>query len=432
MAGHRERDFRVAIVGGGICGLVCAIGLTRAGIKIDIFEAASKYGEIGAGIGLGPNAIKMLRELGVLESVVAHSGLRGPEVRSFEYRMGAGDCKSIYSYPMSSDDLRLPIHRADLLEALAEFISTENATTHFNKRCVDIKPSLGSSSRSIIHFDDGSSHITDVVLGADGVKSAVRQFVIGDEISASPPSFTGTTAYRGLVDTAALHHVGVPTNMTARPVCWLGQGKHLITFPIKGGRVLNVVAFISDVALPPGASSVLPESEWVIRSSLQEMLEDYAEFGEHPLNILKSVNQPSKWFIHGLYPQLSTYVKGPIALLGDAAHAMLPHLGAGAGQGIEDGYLLSRLLGHPETNKGNIEAVLRAYDQVRVPRANGVSRGSKFAGEVYDGLGPSGSSSEGRRADLDLIFDAAWHHDMEADVRMSVDWLTDQRVFGRA
>ncbi|KAI0060928.1 FAD/NAD-P-binding domain-containing protein [Artomyces pyxidatus] len=432
MAEHRERDFRVAIVGGGICGLVCAIGLTRAGIKVDIFEAASKYGEIGAGIALGPNAINVLRELGVLESVVAHSGQRGLEVRSFEFRIGAGDCKSVYSYPASSDDLSLPIHRADLLEALAEFIALEDAVTHFNKRCVDITPFLGSSSRSTIHFADGSSHITDVVLGADGVKSAVRQFVIGDDTSANPLSFTNTTAYRGLVETAVLHRVGVPTNMTARPVCWMGQGKHIITFPIKGGRVLNVVAFISGVDLLPGAPSVLPERDWVVRSSLQEMLDDYAEFGEHPRNILKSLNQPSKWYIHGLYPQLNTYVKGPIALLGDAAHGMLPHLGAGAGQGIEDGYLLSRLLGHPETNKGNIEVVLRAYDQVRVPRANGVSRGSKFAGEVYDGLGPSGPSTEGRRADLDLVFDAAWHHDMEADVRMSVDWLTDQRVFGRA
>lgn len=209
---------------------------------------------------VGPNAINVLRELGVLESVVAHSGQRGLEARSFEFRIGAGDCKSVYSVSVSwSSDNRSYLksrestprvlttclcqyigefidgsvlvlssyhfYSADLLEALAEFIALEDAVTHFNKRCVDITPFLGSSSRSIIHFDDGSSHITDVVLGADGVKSAVRQFVSGDEISASPPSFTGTTAYRGLVDTAVLHHVGVPTNMTARPVCWLGQGK---------------------------------------------------------------------------------------------------------------------------------------------------------------------------------------------------------------
>lgn len=426
----REREFRVAIVGGGICGLLCAIGLTKGGFEVDIFESASKYGEVGAGVGIGPNAVRVLKALGVLDEVIAHSDDSGPTMRSFRFIYGTGECETVYTYPTKEGDLGLGIHRAALLDGLIEKLDTARAHTHFDKRCTSIADGADEHKhRYTLHFADGTTHAADVVLGADGIRSTVRRFVVGDAVAERALAYTNTVAYRGLIDAKRLVELGVKTELTPLPICWIGESKHMITFPIKNNTMINVVAFVSDLTRPIGSTTLPPGTPWVTPVPQEELLAQYADWGADAQHILRCLEQPSKWSIHGVYPQLEHYVRGRVAVLGDAAHGMLPHLGAGVGQGIEDVYVLTRLLSHAQTTVSNVEAVLNAYNTVRVPRATFVSRESKRAGDIYDGHGKSGVSPDGIQGDVGLIWDEVWHHDLEADVRSAVRSLRAQGAF---
>ncbi|THH13371.1 hypothetical protein EW146_g6830 [Bondarzewia mesenterica] len=452
--GAIDRDFRVAIVGGGICGLLCAIGLSKAGIRVDIFESASKYGEVGAGVGIGPNAVRALRALGVLDEIVARSGEGSLSIRPFRFHYGTGDCELVYSYPAGEEDLGLAIHRAALLDGLITHLDSNATLTHFNKRCMSVAPSSSKNAKYTLYFADGSTHETDVVIGADGIRSVVRNFVVGDEKAKKALAYTNTVAYRGLVDTARLRSMGVKTELTPLPVCWMGEGKvcpsvHFTTQTSRNqghdarssisllsqskkekrqalltcANKINVVAFVTDFTKTMGTVSLPTGAPWVTPVPEKELLDNYSGWGRDPLCILSCIERPSKWSIHGLYPQLDTYVRGKVALVGDAAHGMLPHLGAGVGQGIEDVLVLVRLIGHPQTRVSNIEAILQAYNSIREPRATFVTQYSKRAGDIYDGRGPSGPSPEGVRKDVDMMWDKVWHHDLEADVERAVQDL---------
>ncbi|TFY82399.1 hypothetical protein EWM64_g1611 [Hericium alpestre] len=442
---NSQKDFSVAVVGGGVCGLLTAIGLIRAGIKIEIFEAASKYGEVGAGLGIGPNAVQALERLGLLDDVVTFVAPL-PRARPIRFLFGEGDNDLIYEYPVKESDGLLHTHRATLLDAFAQFIDPKVTPTHFNTRCTSIHPSSVNPSRTVLTFSDGSTHETDLVIGADGIKSCVRNFIVGGDAS-SRLAYTNTIAYRGLIPMDRIRKAGMKTSVYPEQCCFQGDGKvslsfftackwyahlvpqHIITFPIDNEKLLNVVACVTDFSLPIGKVPCPEGDSWVVPSSKEEMLNDFKEWGNDPLKLLNCIDHPNKWYLHGLYPPLESFVEGHVALVGDAAHAMLPHLGGGVGQGIEDCYVIARLLVHPQTRVSNLEAVLQAYDRVRRPRANEVLWRSKCNGDVYEGHGASGASAEGRFKDMYNVWEDIWHHDLDADVQRGVDWLKEQGHF---
>ncbi|CAA7268028.1 unnamed protein product [Cyclocybe aegerita] len=199
----------------------------------------------------------------------------------------------------------------------------------------------------------------DLVIDADGIK---RKTVVGDDNTCL--GFSNTVAYRAIVPIDVLKAEGVKVPVGTRPHCWAGLGKHLITVPMKNDTLLNVAAHSSGLDGPKSS----PE----IREGL-----------------LKHIQAPSVWSIYTLHPPLKSFVAGKVVLVGDAAHAMTPHLGAGAGQGFEDIYTLYRLLTHPSTAKFNVERALAIYDEVRPSRANMVFEQSIKTGNVYDGFGES-------------------------------------------
>ncbi|KAI5122976.1 hypothetical protein M0805_006855 [Coniferiporia weirii] len=437
------KHLKVAVVGGGMCGLVVTAGLQKAGVDVDIYESAPKFGEIGAGVGLGPNAIRVLRDLEMLDDVVAKVKPEQPKPRPCLFLSGFGEHEVVYDYPLPPEDKGLGIHRATFLDALVHLVDPRKA--HFNKRCTSLRSS--SESRVQINFADGTNVEADVVLGADGIRSSVRHFVLAPEIQGNQSNgngngetshllgaaFTNTYAYRGLVPNEKLKSLGVKTDLSKRPLCFTGIGKHIITFPIKDGAVINVVAFACDRSYPWGSRPLAPGQPWVTPRTTSELLAEYAGWGRDVLLLLGCIESPSVWAIHAVDPPLTTYVRGRVALLGDAAHGMLPHLGAGAGQALEDALMLVRLLGHPKATGDNVEAVLETYDAIRRPRANATLSGSTKSGNIYDGFGPSGPTSEGMQADVKAyvkgMWEEVWHHDIQADVDGATGELVAKGVF---
>ncbi|KAL5490522.1 hypothetical protein ACEPAI_5355 [Sanghuangporus weigelae] len=452
--GHK-RPLKVAIIGGGVCGLAAAIGLIRAGLDVDIYESATKLGEIGAGVGLGPNAVRVLKELNILEEVVASVFPEKPAPRLFRFLFGTGDQEVIYDYPVGPEDDGLGIHRVTFIEALIHLV--DPSKIHCKKRCIGIR-ALPSGRVQVI-FSDGTSAEADVVVGADGVRSIVRTYVLEGEtaftegvtsgsangnpdvggtegdLKAPPTSrilrvkFTNYTAYRGLVPVEKLKSLGVKIDLSDRLHCFIGDCKHILTFPIKGGTVINVVAFSYDSSILWDGKPLPPGTPWVAPRSTEELLATYEGWSEDVRLLLGCISSPSVWSIHAVDPPLDSFIRGRVALVGDSAHAMLPYLGAGAGQALEDALVLVKLLALSQTTAENVEEVLKAYDTVRRPRANMVLTQSTLMGLVYDCLGPSGATKEGIRTDLEEKWDDVWSHDVLKDVDAAVVQLEEKGVF---
>ncbi|KAI3622555.1 salicylate hydroxylase [Moniliophthora roreri] len=416
MAGLPRKDFNIAIIGGGMCGAAAAYGLARAGVPVQVFEAASKFGEIGAGVGIGPNAVRALDGLGLLQAVIARSDQPESKMRAFKFVSGTEDHEDVFDYESSmtnpSQMQGIGIYRPAFLDAVVELL--DPTTIHFHKRCISL--SRSETGYIVIHFSDGTTHEADIVIGADGIHSATRSFVLGDDPSRHL-AFTNNVTYRGLVPWEDLARASIKTELCERPTCFIGHGGHIICYPINDGRLINFAAFVADHDKPKGSELPLPGRT------------NYKGWGPDAQIILSHLKNPSKWSIHAWIPPLGSYVRDRVVLVGDAAHGMLPHLGAGAGQGIEDVFTLTQLLAHPQTNKCNIDRVLHSYNTVRPPRANSVLEGSKRAGEVYDNYCPGKLDASMVTERLTGQWESVWNHDVRKEVAFCVQMLSDEGVF---
>ncbi|KAJ3558545.1 hypothetical protein NM688_g857 [Phlebia brevispora] len=417
-----SKQLDIAIVGGGVTGLVCAVALAKRGVYAHVYESKPLFDEVGVGLGLGPNALRVLEEIGVLRDALTASGETHPTMIPFLFLSGMDGHEVIYDYPRAPDDVSAGLPRYSFVKALAAHIDPTYA--HFSKKCIDISTSNTNPPRSVLHFSDGTSAEADVVLVANGVKSSVRGAVTGTQ-STDNLAFGNTICYRAVVSPDQARASGVKTDLSERPVCFMGEDKHFIIFPIKGGELINIVAFAADRTIKIGDVNLPPERPTVVPASVKEMLEVYDGWGNDVVRLLGCMIKANKWYVNVVYPPLKTYVKGKVALMGDAAHGMLPHLGAGAGQGIEDAYLIAQLLSLPEANGSNVETLLRVYDEVRRPRALSVWEGSVRQGDNYDWRGKSGPSREGVRKDLAGSFDFVWNYPVHEDFKKAASRLQE-------
>jgi len=303
-----------------------------------------------------------------------------------------------------------------MLDALVDLLPPNVA--HFNKRCTSVQPAPSPGEKGTIHFADGTDYRADIIVGCDGIKSTVRDAV---SMNKSKPMYMNTVAYRGLIPISELKCFD-PQDLEC-PRMYAGLDKHIICFPVKANTLLNVVAFVCDRSKPYGEIEQPLGLAWVTPVEKEEMMRDYDGWGPQVQDILHNIKNPSKWTLYALQPELTTFVRQNIVLVGDAAHAMLPHLGAGVGQGLEDVHLLSKLLTHPKTKRDNLHEILRSHDRVRVPRANSVLRASTCAGEIWEGRGDHGPSLEGRRIDTTGVWDWIWNEDLDAQVETAVNCL---------
>lgn len=357
-----QDDFNVAIVGGGIGGAALARSLDLLGIRYHLFERAAAFGEVGAGVQVTPNAVKVLDALGLSPDLAA-TGFLPDAMVGWNWQTG----EELFRTPLREVCPRVfgadfyHVHRADLHAMLAKDIAPERVT--FGLACTGLRQQAG---RTIVCFDDGKEYAADLVVGADGVRSAIRAALRGQE----PASYTGHMCWRALVPVAD-HPLPFVTPTSS---FWMGPNSHVVTYYVKGGAMVNIVA------VHESASWV--EESWTAKSDPQELLDAYAGWHDDLLNLFK-LTPPEQVYKWGLFDRdpMPRWSQGGATLLGDAAHPMLPFLSQGAAMAIEDAYVLAQALDHFGTDE--LDAALDAYEEERRPRTARVQLEARERGRTY-------------------------------------------------
>jgi salicylate hydroxylase len=392
---------RVIIVGGGIGGLAAALFLRSAGIDAVVYEQAQEAREVGAGIVVSPNMVRLMAKLGLADGLEAFSVKleaawefrRWEDGRVLSVQEMGEACKRLYSAHC------YVAHRAELLALFQQALPHQ--LLHLDRRCVEINQDEHGATATFVSRDGHKARVSaDVVIGADGIHSIVRK-AVAPEVNAR---FSGLSAFRCLVPAARAPEIAL------RPVqtLWLGPGRHLVHYPISSGRLINVVAIV-----PAGEWRT---ESWTADGRVEDLIAEFEGWNEPVGELIGSVTETRRWAIYDRDP-LERWTEGRIALLGDAAHAMLPFFAQGAAQAIEDAFVLAECLRCAAP--GEAQQALQRYEQIRRPRASQVqlmSRGREIRNHLPDG------TAQGQR-DRDLgagnpLLESAWlyGHDIEVDL----------------
>ncbi|MGK5173435.1 FAD-dependent monooxygenase [Geodermatophilus sp. CPCC 205761] len=342
----------VGIVGAGIGGLSAAIALRGLGREVVVFEQASKFGRVGADINLTPNAVRALDGLGVGEALrttaarpthrISRTWDSGAETSRLEM---ADTAERQYGSP------QLTMHRADVLQALEDALPDD--VVRLGKRLSALHDDAG---RTVLEFTDGNTATVDVLVGADGIHSVVREAVFGPE----QPEFTGVVAYRAVVPADRLD---VP-NMDAFTKWWgPDPATQIVTFPLNRGQDIFVFA--------TRPQDSWREESWTAPGDVVELREAYKDFHHEARALLDACDEVLKSALYVRDP-LPTWSAGTRTLLGDACHPMMPFMAQGAGMAIEDAVVLARAL----TSWAPREALAR-YEAARLPRTARIQIGSR-------------------------------------------------------
>ena len=349
------------IVGGGIGGLFAAKALLAHGLEVAVYEQAPELGEVGAGVYITPNGVRQMVRVGLGDAVEAWGARVGPA--SHYFRADGSPIAPVQVTDSSGWSANFGMHRADFVDFLAA--SLPKGIVHTGHRCIGFEQ-VGDKAR--VKFANGATAAADVVVGADGIHSELRPYVFPP----SQPVFSGSVAYRGTVPSDR-----VPGFPNERWQMWLGQGKHFLVFPLRAGKLLNYVGFVP-------ADKEMKES-WSAPGDPDMMRAEFAGWDPRIEALLLKAEKTFRWALHDREP-MPIWTKGRLTLLGDAAHPMLPHLGQGANQAIEDGMALATIL----SRVGNAHApeALIAYERLRRERVADVQRGARQNGMRYDSAYP--------------------------------------------
>src|SRR3954471_3302721 len=355
---------RVAIVGAGIGGLSLALALRERGLRAEVFEQAAELTEIGAAIALSANGTREFARLGLLDELAAASTVP-TELIYRHWRTG----ERIAAHPVREGDAYvkrfgapyLGIHRADLQKTLGRALGAE--ALHLGCRLVDIVEQPDSVG---LQFANGRTAEADLVVGADGVRSTVRRWVTGTDDA----RYSGTSAFRGLVPAENLPSLPDPQAIQF----WMGPDAHLLHYAIGGGA--EDVNFLTVVEGP----ATWPHGDrWQAEVEPGEALAAFA--GWHPavVEMIGAVEHRMRWGLFVGRPLLR-WSRGRVVLLGDAAHAMLPHHGQGANTTIEDAVTLAELLA--VAAPGEVDAMLARYQALRRTRTRQIQRSSRATNDL--------------------------------------------------
>ncbi|WP_213881282.1 FAD-dependent monooxygenase [Pseudomonas sp. dw_358] len=357
-----DSTLRVGIIGAGIGGVTLARALAQQGIEAHVFERAAAFGEVGAGVQMTPNAVKVLGALGLDEQLDkigflpnAMVGRNWKTARELFRTPLKASCPELYGADFHH------VHRADLHAVLASDIQPGQVT--FGAQCVGLRQQANSA---VALFADGSEFEADLIVGADGVRSVIREQLWGEEAA----HYTGHMCWRALVkvDQHPLPFVSPDSNF------WMGPKGHVVTYYVKGGAMVNIVAV--------NESPAWVEESWNAKSTQQALLDGFK--GWHPdlIELFRRADPDAiyKWGLFDRDP-MKAWSKGNATLLGDAGHPMLPFLSQGAAMAIEDGYVLARSLAFH--GKHQLALALQAYELERVQRTSRVQLEARERGRTY-------------------------------------------------
>jgi salicylate hydroxylase len=361
---------KLLIVGGGIGGLGAALAAGRRGFDVTVLERAPEFVEIGAGLQLAPNATRVLKGLGVLDSVldvgvlpdrlVLASAISGDELTSLDLR----NFDQLYGGPY------VVIHRSDLLSILHRAcLSEPNIELCPGQSVVEVNPMSSTGGGVHVRCADGSEHAADALVGADGLHSTIRKLV-----DQSEPIFSGYVAYRGALP---LEQVAAPTTSND-VVAFIGPGMHFVQYPLRRHTLYNQVAVFRSQRWLDG------RDDW---GSPEELDKSFAPACDHVRTALTSIQRNARWPMFDREP-LESWQAGRSVLLGDAAHPMLQYMAQGACQALQDGSALAQSLATARENHRDVEWAFAAYQQQRIGPTAQVQRQARVWGDLWhaDGL----------------------------------------------
>ena len=364
----RVRPVSFAIIGAGIGGLATAALLLRAGHRVQVFEQAARFARVGSGIQMAPNAVKVLRHLGI-EGRLRDTAFQADFAISRSWDSGTETSRLALGAEVEREfgAPYLFLHRADLHAAIADIVPS--GVVHLGMKLAAIDQDNDGVD---LRFEDGSRFRADTVIGADGVHSLVRETLLGPET----PRFTGRVAYRTTFAADRLRGVTLDPVRTK----WWGPDRHMVVYFVTRAR--DELYFVTSV--PERAEWTTPES-WSAKGDLDELRAAYAGFHPDVQAILDACPEVFKWALFERDP-LPRWSDGRIALLGDACHPMTPYMAQGAASALEDAAVLARCIDAVEPD--GLQEAYQRYERVRKPRASAIQAGSSANNWLRDKADP--------------------------------------------
>lgn len=395
-----DHGWKIAIVGGGIGGLTLGLALREQGIAVDIYEQTGELREVGAAVALSANATRFYERIGLGDKF---AGLAF-EIRTLIHRDGrSGRVIGRHTgRPSYREQFGAPywgIHRADLQKILSSELGM--ARVHLGKRLVDITQ---ADDEVTLRFADGSSAGANFVVGGDGARSAVRQWMLGyDDVL-----YSGCSAFRGIVAPELLDKLPDPDAIQF----WMGPGGHLLHYPIGNGD--------QNFLLVERQPSPWPSRDWTMPTTDGEQMTRFKDWHPAVAQMIAAVPTSPRW---GLFhrPPLSRWSKGRVTLIGDAAHALVPHHGQGANQTIEDVVVLARCLA--ESSPREFAQAQERYERLRRGRTRKVQFASITTADMLHL--PDGPAADQRNARLGthegMLKHLGWIHEFDPAAQVPND-----------
>jgi salicylate hydroxylase len=419
------KPLTIAIIGGGLSGLALSIGLLHhPHIQFQIYESAPSFSEIGAGIMFGPHAVNALRllhpeALEAFKKCVTYNEDEGmkwlwPTFRYGTDRGGGWELGGEIAQISPSEDVgrmievcgtktMSAVHRARFLDECVKILPEGRAS--FGKNLVGIEEAKEGVKMT---FADGTDSIADAVIGCDGIKSRTRAILFPNV----EPKYAGEYAYRSLIDVKVVKEI-MGEQLGGNANLWMGHGGYIINYPVEQGRLVNVVG----VRRNHDKESKHSYDKLVTPVSREEMYEDWKDWDPRLQQLYRKFKTSDQWSLWDL-PHEEKYYRGRICLMGDGAHAALPHLGSGAGMCMEDAYILSNLLGTAK-KADDLEKIFEVYDAVRRPRTQKLVLKSRESG-LYSALEMTENVEDAYKAlqvEFPKLYSWVWGFDLEGSLR---------------
>lgn len=343
----------IAMIGAGIGGTAAALSLLQSGFDVHVYERARELREVGAGIQVSPNASRILHRLGLADTL-ADLGVKPLALHQRRWQDGRTLVRTPLAQAMevAFGSPHYQMHRADVLKVLVAALPSERV--HIGHRLTGL---VDHGDRVEAQFENGARIDADVLVGADGIHSAVRRVLFGPD----QPRFTGCMCYRGLVPAERIDHLAIPVEAQI----WMGPGKHFVHYYVRNEQLLNFVAVIEQ--------DTWTKESWTDRAEVADAIAAFEGWHPQLRSILEATDETFVWALYDR-PPMPRWSVGRVTLLGDACHPMLPFMAQGAAQAIEDGETLAACLARGAGQ--DVTDALRCYEALRLPRTARVQAAS--------------------------------------------------------